>query len=241
MGYSNSSLVNSLIANTLTTGTSPVVNGLPTPLINFGSTFKTNLVPSDIVAQYISWADDEINAALSELYAVPFSEKSDLELELMSDIDEYNDTIELDQASLLNVGDVIVFIDGNQEERHVVESSIGNDAVSVQDNLVGFYSANSARVLRVKYPDPIPLISTRLAAASIFDKYFAGAAPNESEFSKMQKRLAYQMLNNIVNGRTILHGARRIGRRFYEANLDDRYGLPPIDGDNTRDVGGNQQ
>jgi hypothetical protein len=240
MGYSNSTLVNTLIANTLTTGTSPVVNGSPTPLINFGSTFKTNLVSSDIVAQYIAWADDEINAAISEMYAVPLAEKADLEIELLSDIDEYNDTIEINQASLLNVGDIIVFIDGNQEERHVVESVSGNESIDIQDTLVGFYYANSARVLRVKYPDPITLISTRLAAASIFDKFFAGAAPNESEFSKMQKKAAYQLLNNIVNGRTILHGARRIGRRFYESNLDDRYGLPPIDGDNSRDVGGQQ-
>jgi hypothetical protein len=33
-------------------------------------------------------------------------------------------------------------------------------------------------------------------------------------------------MDNILNGRTILHGQHRIGRRFYNANLADRYALP---------------
>ena len=33
-------------------------------------------------------------------------------------------------------------------------------------------------------------------------------------------------LNNILNGTSILHGQHRIGRRFYNANLVDQYGLP---------------
>jgi len=39
------------------------------------------------------------------------------------------------------------------------------------------------------------------------------------------KQQVRQDLNNILNGRTVLHGARRIARRFYNPNLDDEYGL----------------
>lgn len=242
MGYSTVQHVNQILANSLTTGTAPSVNGSPTPLLNFGSSVKTNLVSENLVYQYISWADDEINASLSQMYAVPLSEKVDLELEILSDINEYNDTIELSEAKLLNIGDAVVFIDGNQEERHIVDSVENNHIITLQDTLVGFYSYTSARVLRIKYPDPIPLISARLSAANIYDKFFSGAvAPNESAFGKHLRSLARRDLNSILNGRIILHGARRIGRRFYEPNLVDRYGLPSIDGDSSRDMGESSQ
>src|SRR4051812_805009 len=102
MGYSTSQHVNSILANSLTTGTAPSVNGEPTPILQFGMTPKTNLVSNDLVYQYIAWADDEINASISEMYALPLAEKVDIELVIVSDINEYNDTIELVNGRVLN-------------------------------------------------------------------------------------------------------------------------------------------
>ena len=240
MGYSSIQQVNNIIANSLTTGTSSSPTDEPLPLVQFGSSFKTNLISNDIVYQHILWADAEIDAALSSLYVVPLTEIVDMEFDIINDIDEYNSSIEIDKANLLHPGDVIIFIDGSYEERHVVDSVVSNTLIEIQDSLIGNYSADSARVLRIKYPDPISLISSRLAASSIFEKYFSGAAPNESDFSKSLRQKAIGLLNNVLQGRHILHGAKRIGNRFYQSNLDDRYGLPPIPGDGTRDLGENR-
>jgi hypothetical protein len=66
-----------------------------------------------------------------------------------------------------------------------------------------------------------------MAAANIYEKYFMSqSSPNESEYGKLLRKLARADLNNILQGRTILHGSQRIGRRFYNSNLVDRYGLP---------------
>jgi hypothetical protein len=52
------------------------------------------------------------------------------------------------------------------------------------------------------------------------------SAPNKSEYGQYLRQMARVDINNILNGRTILHGQQRIGRRFYNANLVDRYSLP---------------
>jgi hypothetical protein len=238
MGYSTIQQVNSVIANSLTTGTSASATDDPLPLIQFGSAFKQNLISDDLIYQHIIWADAEIDAALSVLYVVPLREMVDVEFELLANIDEYNDSIEIQDANLLHPGDTIVFIDGSYEERHIVSSVVNNSIIEIQDSLIGHYSSDSTRILRIKYPDPISLISAKYAAASLFDKHFSGASPNQSDYSKIMKQEGKDLLNNVLQGRQILKGVKRIGNRFYESNLDDRYGLPPISGDGTRDLSG---
>jgi hypothetical protein len=83
------------------------------------------------------------------------------------------------------------------------------------------------------------LISARLTSANIYDKYFASqASPNMSDFGKTMRALATNSLNNILNGRTVLHGQMRVGNRFFNSNLQDRYSLPGSDQDTSRDLPG---
>jgi len=75
--------------------------------------------------------------------------------------------------------------------------------------------------------DPIRFISARKAAATLYDKYFASeSSPNVSKFGEYLRGLADTDINNILNGTIILHGQHRIGRRFYNGNTADQYGLP---------------
>lgn len=83
------------------------------------------------------------------------------------------------------------------------------------------------RIIRVKFPDPIPWITIRLSAANLYDKFYsAQVSPNISDYGKFLREQARQKINDISNGRTILHGSHRIGNRFYNSNLSDQYGLP---------------
>lgn len=238
MGYSTISHVNSILAQTLTSSTNQVVNGEKIPLFRFGTSRDGNNISDDIVNQYIQWADEEIDGALSEMYIVPLCEKADLELSLLVDVDEYNMGIELDKADVLVPGDIIVFFDSLQEERHVVDNVSGS-IVDLEEFVVGIFDSDSTRVVRVKYPPPITLMSARLAAANIYDKYFSAEVdPNQTEFGKQLRSMVRRDLNNILNGRTVLHGQFRIGHRFMKPYVRDRYRLPGAhDQDSTRDIG----
>ncbi|MBD3228227.1 MAG: hypothetical protein GF329_08555 [Candidatus Lokiarchaeota archaeon] len=80
-------------------------------------------------------------------------------------------------------------------------------------------------------------MSARWSAATIYEKYFmAEASPSQSEYGKWLRGLVRADINNILNGRTILHGAHRIGRRFYNPTLDDQYGLPDAKGTNDMEI-----
>ena len=122
--------------------------------------------------------------------------------------------------------------DGETEERHVIESIVDNvnsNVFTTEDPIQYAFDAIVTRIIRVCYPSPIPLVSARKAAANIYEKYFmAQTDPAESDYGKMLRKLARSDINNILNGRTILHAQKRIGNRFYNSNLDDRYGLPDI-------------
>jgi len=233
LGYSSIKKVEMIIAQALTTG-SPDQVGQPLDLLKIGNVFDTNQVPSSIVEQYIQWADSVIDADLNQLYVTPFCEKVDLETKLLADIDVYNNYIITSNQCPFYPGDIIVMSDtsNNLYDKVVIESIVDGDSrTTFSTNPVLFYnySASTTRVLRVCYPDPIPLISARLAAASIYDKYFMSqSSPGQSDFGKLLRKQARVDINNILTGITILHGQRRIGRRFFNPNLAERYSLPNL-------------
>jgi hypothetical protein len=175
-------------------------------------------------------SDSQIDASLNSLYVTPLQEKANFETKLLSDITEYNDLVIATNTCPFYPGDVLVLTDGNNTDRFTITSIINvNDrnVFQVTPDVSYAFSAVETRMFRISYPEPISLTSARLAAANIYEKYFMSqSSPNESEYGKLLRKLARQDINNILNGRTILHGAKRIGRRFYNSNLVDRYGLP---------------
>jgi len=194
--------------------------------MNIGNTRDSNLIPDDIVDYYIQLGDSEIDANLSELYATPFCELTNFETELFADIDEHNNYIILERACPLAAGDEIILVENDVEERHTIKETITNSMFATEDDIQYMFTAG-ARLVRVSFPNPIRFISARLSAANIYDKYFsAEVSPSTSEFGVRLRELATTDLTSILSGTTILHGQHRIGRRFYESNLVDQYGLP---------------
>lgn len=107
MGYSTTALVDSILAQALTSATNSVVNGNKVPLVGFGNSRDPNTIPDALVNQYIQWADEEVDGMLSEMYQTPLLEKADLEMRLLYDVSEYNSAVELDKAYNLVPGDVL--------------------------------------------------------------------------------------------------------------------------------------
>lgn len=239
MGYASPDLVQRVITQTLTSATQPTLSGKGN-LLNFGNSLDKNLITNVIMNQHINIADTFINSTLSVLYKTPLKEIADIECKIAVDIDAYNSEVYLvsPQANVFVPGDVIVIIDGFFEEKHTVLSISGDNTLMFSSNISGYYSADTARLLRVRFPDPIPNISARLAAASIYDRHFSSQSTSQnSEFGKLLRNQAKIDINNILNGRAVLHGQHRIGDRFVNSNLKDRYSLRNIEGDSTRDIG----
>ncbi len=238
MGYATPILVKRIIAQSMTTSTSETLDSREL-LVNFGQQFDSNLITDDILNEHIRNADMVINGSLSEMYKMPLREYADLELRLATNIDVYNGDVVFStaQAGVLVPGDTVVLTDGLSQETHSVRAIVNDYTIETEDQILYTYMAETTRVLRVRYPDPIPLVSARLTSANVYDKYFASQSNvNQSEFGKTMRSLATQSINNILNGRTILHGQMRIGNRFFNSNLKDRYNLPGSDSDTTRDV-----
>lgn len=239
MGYCPPQLVQRILVQSLTSATSPTTSTKGS-LINFGQSLDKNLINDDIMNQHINIADTFINSVLSVLYKTPLKEVADLECKIAVDIDPYNNDVILisPQANVFLPGDIIIITDGIYEEKKTVESVSGDNILQLISPVDGIYSADSTRILRVRFPDPIPNISARLAAASIYDRHFsAQSTAQTSDFSKSQKNLSRVDINNILNGRVVLHGQHRIGDRFANSHLKDRYSLRGLESDSSRDIG----
>jgi len=238
MGYATINQVQQLMHQALTSATSTDLDTLDN-LINIGNTFDNNLITTATIEQYISWADDEINAAINELYRTPLCENADFETNLAADIDPYNATIVTEKACPFNPGDTILLAIDGDYERHEIDEAISRTVFTTVDSIVADYDAALTRLVRVRYPDPIPFVATRLSVANIFDRYFtAQSDPNVSEYGKHLRAMATTQLNNILNGRTILHGQHRIGEAFVSPYLKRRYSLPGTERYGQRDIEG---
>lgn len=236
MGYSSITDVTNILAQSLTSATSQTDAFNTTEnLLNVGNVLNNNLITNDTVNAYIQMADREIDGMLTQLYKTPLEEVANWEGNLYSDLTEYNDYIILEETAPLSPGDIILLVSSPHQERHQIDEIIAYNMFSTVDPIQYEFPVGT-RIIRVSYPDPIRFISARKAAATIYDKYFsAESSPGTSTFGQVLRDIARQQIDNILNGRTILHGIHRIGRRFANSNLIDQYNLP-IGGESTRDI-----
>lgn len=221
MPYTNSTQIELVLAQALTTA-NPSNMSTPVKLANLGTVASTFSIPPSEFNYFISQADALINAALKQQYDVPLNEKCDLEMKLINSISEYSDVFDVDNYADLYTGDTLVITDGTNQERLVVLDITSATTFTVQTMPVNSYS-NGVRILRVKFPEPIPFIAARIAAAHIYDKHLkAQTDPGKSDYGDLLRKNAVADLNNIREGRTILD-ATRVGWRFANPNLISRY------------------
>ena len=219
MGYCSYSDIEKVMAQTLTTGSpNSVLTGVPGKLTTIGKKFNLNLISEDDADYYIRLADAHIDGALSQQYVTPLRESADVQMKLLVDMDAYNDTVMLDRAPSLVNGDILHFTDTNgyyDDRVTVVAVDFMTRVVTLSAPLSNLYQIDNTRVLRIKFPAPIPFVAARLAAAAIYDRYAkAQSEPGKSEYGTIIRDEGIAELNNIREGRTILFGAVRRGWRF---------------------------
>jgi hypothetical protein len=232
MGYPSVQLVTRLLAQALTSATpDTAASGFPADqtlgnLLNVGNTLDSNNVTPDVINTFIADSDAEVNATIGTLYKVPLKRKADTEMTLLTDASSSQATFSVSESGILIPGDCLIITDGvNREEVSIL--ALSGMIVTAASNLVNGYSASQTRVVRVKYPDPISFISGRIAAANIYDKFFAAQSDkNESNYGKFFRNMARIGLQEVLQGVTVLNGQQRIGYLTVNPTTIKVYSLP---------------
>lgn len=229
MGYSSVIEVELILAQAMSSARANG-SGQKLNLINVtsGNPTSVNRIPNDVIEYYITLADSQIDGILSTMYKIPLKKCARGQWALDSDINEYNQIVELSDSANLVPGDEILIRNDatGDEEVHTVSQVLDQHSVSTIDNIITNFSGDDIRVIRIDYPPPVNQISARFAASFIYDKYFAAQNdPNMSEYGKELRSIATGQLNDILNGRTTLECQIRINDRFGNAYIDSTFAL----------------
>lgn len=201
MGYTTKEEVIMVLANALTQG-SPSTPGTLVDLTTIGKQV-TDAVSDEQLYQYIRFADQGIDAAISSIYRTPLQRINRGTFELAADVTIGDTHVHLTDATRFTVGDTCMIRERSLSQKQTLTVvSISGDILSFGTTpITSGYSRLTARVERILYPDPISKISAKMAAATLFDKHFAAQVDgNQSEFSKVVRGQAIQDLNNILSG-----------------------------------------
>lgn len=218
MGYASQALVEDILANALTRGTD---SSMPVQIINIGDQIR-DTVEEETLLQYIRWADEEIDAALSVIYKVPLKRIVKGEFEILDDINIADNIVYIEDSSRFLKGDIIVVSDRVTKEKKIIDTIIDENAIQVTVDFTNPFLSSNSVVQRLGYPDPIPLISSRFSAANLYDKKFASqVSPNMSDYGNTLRNMSENDLNSILNGRIKLLGQKWLGRRFFNPALLD--------------------
>jgi len=218
MGYATQALVEDILANALTRGTT---DGMPVSIINIGNDLRDTVGTSSLI-QYIRWADEQVDSALSVIYKVPLKRIVKGEFEILAGITAGDATFYMEDTSRFFVGDIIIVTDRTNTEKKVISSITDETTVVVSVAFTNNFLTTNTSVQRLGFPDPIPLVSARFAAANLYDKKFAAqVSPNMSQYGNTLRSMAENDLNSVMNDRVKLYGQKWLGRRFFNPALLD--------------------
>lgn len=225
MGYSTKQEVIQALANALSQG-NPTTPGTLTPITSVGN-MVADVVTDDQIFQYIRWADENIDAWVSSIYQTPLVRINEGSYDLGADVTAGDTQLIMLDGTRFTEGDVILIRDSSAAafQQLTINTIPNENTITLTAPVILSYSALTTKIERIRYPDPVPKMSARLAAAYLYDKHFAAQVDgNESEYGKYLRRLAYQDVNSILTGMTRLKipdAGMFVGRRYYNHALDD--------------------
>ena len=226
MGYSTKYDITLVLANALSQG-SPTQPGVLVPIATIGQTISDAVTDAQVNG-YIKFADDQVDAAIFGLYEVPLRRVNRGTYRLAADATTGDTALTMVDSTRFTSGDLIVIRDSTnmQEVRIASPDGIPSDAqITLAAPLLYSFSDLDTTVERIRYPDPIPLISARLAAATLYDKHFAAQVTgNETDYGKLLRKMAFDDINQILSGVIRLgvpDANEYMGRRYLNAALEE--------------------
>ncbi len=195
---------------------------------------RANSIPTKVANKYISFATQFVDSRLCQLYYVPIIQIKKITVKLISNMLPNSTDVMVNSIAGFLPESTILIKDSNGEEttrvRDVAESVVEN-GVAVQNfnhltlasGTVNAYDAGSDGVVHLlTYPDPIPVMTARIAASLMFDRLFvADQHPDVSNYGKSLRNMAITDMNAILSGQARLMGQEFSSRRFVRAQLFD--------------------
>jgi len=206
------------------------------------SNYRADSITTSVANKHIYFATQFIDARLSQIYVVPLVKIKKVSVDLIANMLPASTDVMVSDVSSFFVGSAIRIQDDNGHE----DAIVGNIPEYVVDggktiknfNHVtlsapsenAYDSGSHGTVHNMMYPDPVPVMTARLACALMFDKLFvADQAPDVSQYGKTLRNMATRDMNGILGGQVRLLGQEMHSRRFVRHQLFDAVKLA-VDG-----------
>lgn len=192
--------------------------GTPTPGRS-GGVNKSSLTPND-ARTFIRLAISYVDSRLKPIYVTPLRRVKSYEVELDGNVNPgSNVNITVKDTGNFNF-DQLVRVQGKNYYENATILSVTNFTTFVVDRINNVYDKDSTTVSILGFPDPIGVLTARLACAFIIDKLFsAEQAPAVSQYGKDQRNIARSELENILTGEAFLFGQEITNMRFCRSTL----------------------
>lgn len=189
-------------------------------------TQRSNLTPAE-AERYIDYAQQHIDGRLRPFYACPLRRTKSWEGNIEADISYgTNVVVSVRDSGPFIRGGTVRLQDKSQYENALIDSVPTITTVTL-DTVTNSYSAIDTKISIIEYPDPIPIITARMACAILLDRLFsAEQSPDVSTYGKTQRNLARDEIDDILSGEIFLFGQEHTGRRFVRGSLFDAFSNP---------------
>jgi len=201
--------------------------GTPIPGRPGSGSSRSNITPSQ-AQYYISYATQYIDGRLRTFYACPLRRIKSYETPVLNNLTAGNTvTIQVEDSGAFIEHGVVRIQDRDSMEVATITGILSLTAITV-DTLVNSYSQdNGLKISSLNYPDPIPLMTARLAVSIMVDRLFvAEQSPDVSTYGKSQRNMARNSMDDILTGEVLLFGQEHTGRRFVRGSVMDAYDSP---------------
>lgn len=190
--------------------------------------------------RYIYFANQFVDSRLSSLYVSPLRRIKRLTIALRADMLPSSTDVVVTDVTGFYTGGLVEIMDSNGSEEAIISdipetitaasgATVTNFThLTLAEPTANAYDADSeGTVSLLTYPDPLPVMTARFAAAMLFDKIFvAEQEPDISNYGKSLRSLAVRDMNAILAGQIRLMGQDFASRRFVRNQLFDVVRLP---------------
>jgi len=192
------------------------------------NTNRSKFTP-DQICEFIKFAQQEVDARLRPIYVCPLRRIKIHETEILNNVSSgTNVKVSVHDTGPFAKGQLVRLQSECDYEEAVIESIPNLDQL-ILNSVTSSYDADSL-ISILEYPDPIPLVTARLAVSYAYDRLFAAEqSPDVSQYGTEQRKLAMFSMDSIITGNVILMGQEHVGKRFARHSLFDSYKTPTDD------------
>jgi len=186
---------------------------------------KRSNITENQAREYIQYAQQYIDGSLRPYYSCPLRRTVSFETPLESIVSAGSSvSVTVHDTGSFGIG-MSVRLRGTSVAEETQVASVTNNTTLILTTVANSYSSGTLSI--VEYPDPIPLVTARMACSYILDRLFsAEQSPDVSVYGKTQRNLARDAVDDILSGEVLLFGQEHTGYRFVRGSVFSAYKSP---------------